>query len=571
MRPKNYPLFMPILVILLFLSAAAQSESAEGKVYKAKLAVDNDAAVTLADLRVAEEGITDDSGVDKTDPHVFKAEVLSKSRKTLSELYFKPSFVVFTDPPTVLDRAYYVLRAPYSEDAEYLKVYFQGKEKLSVDLKDSVCNNDKTCNNYESHYSCPNDCDICSKDNVCASSSNDGCCDTDCFFDNDCKPIRTDKDRDSVTDSQDNCQDVYNPDQNNTDADVEKTVQSLYEVSNSLALHLSFDEGSGFVAEDSSGNSNNGAISGATYAEGKSGKAINFDGIDDFISVPSSESLKPSSQITLSCWVKLNSYIQAANVWPFSSCIYKTSGPTARYVVGYGLLISNSSGIPAFVMDDNDVTNYAVWGSAALPLNEWHHVAGTYDGSAMALYVDGVLKGTAARTGPIDNSDYPLNIGNTPNEYAQPEWYSYFNGAIDDVRIYSRALSANEVYSLYEVAATAFKGDEFGDACDSDDDNDGVLDENDLCSATIPSQIISQNGCSCEQIEAKRGDGGFMSALNNADPGIMGECNLAAAQGLLAKTGMAFGLGQTTSDGISVLLAIIVILAALYYLTKRER
>jgi hypothetical protein len=78
-------------------------------------------------------------------------------------------------------------------------------------------------------------------------------------------------------------------------------------------------------------------------------------------------------------------------------------------------------------------------GPATLPLNTWTHLAATYDGSALRLYVNGSLATTFLVSGALAATTDPLRIG------GNSIWGEYFSGLIDDVRVYSRALSANEI------------------------------------------------------------------------------------------------------------------------------
>ncbi|MBI2046895.1 hypothetical protein HYT26_01895, partial [Candidatus Pacearchaeota archaeon] len=97
----------------------------------------------------------------------------------------------------------------------------------------------------------------------------------------------------------------------------------------------------------------------------------------------------------------------------------------------------------------NNVASYAAWTSNGISLNEWHYLVGTYNGSDMKVYVDGIMKANTSRSGIINNSNYPLHIGNSVNEYADPDWYSYLNGSIDEAAIWNRSLSATEIWQLY--------------------------------------------------------------------------------------------------------------------------
>src|SRR6185295_11995350 len=83
--------------------------------------------------------------------------------------------------------------------------------------------------------------------------------------------------------------------------------------------------------------------------------------------------------------------------------------------------------------------NVFVGAPSAIPLNTWTHLAQTYDGSTIRLYVNGTQVASAARTGALQTTTSPLWIGGN-NPYGE-----YFQGRIDDARVYSRALSASEI------------------------------------------------------------------------------------------------------------------------------
>ncbi len=80
-------------------------------------------------------------------------------------------------------------------------------------------------------------------------------------------------------------------------------------------------------------------------------------------------------------------------------------------------------------------------GSAALPLNAWTHLAATYDGATVRVYVNGIAVGTAPVSGSIVASTLPFRIG------GNAVWGEFFHGLIDEVRVYNRALGAAEIRS----------------------------------------------------------------------------------------------------------------------------
>jgi hypothetical protein len=194
-----------------------------------------------------------------------------------------------------------------------------------------------------------------------------------------------------------------------------------------LVAAYGFDEGSGSTVSDSSGAGNNGAIQGATWVStGKFGKALSFNGSSSSVVVNDSVSLHLTNGMTLEAWV----YPTALGNW--NEIIYKgdddffleaATPQTAGPAVGLG-----STGTYPMLSAANP-----------LALNAWTHVAGTYDGSTLRIYINGVLSASVARTGAIDPSTYALTIG------ADTMHGSYYGGLIDEVRIYNRALSATEV------------------------------------------------------------------------------------------------------------------------------
>jgi hypothetical protein len=197
-----------------------------------------------------------------------------------------------------------------------------------------------------------------------------------------------------------------------------------------LVAAYSFDEGGGSTLGDRSALGNTGAISGATWsAAGKYGGALSFDGIDDWVTVADSSSLDLTVGMTLEAWVKPS----VTKSWP--TVIHKERAPDLSYS-----LYANSS------PELGDRPSMHLWidgrdrnirGGSTLPVGTWTHLAATYDGSAIRLYVNGAQVASALQTGPITTSTAPLRIGGNsvwPNEF--------FKGLIDEVRIYNRALDA---------------------------------------------------------------------------------------------------------------------------------
>jgi len=155
--------------------------------------------------------------------------------------------------------------------------------------------------------------------------------------------------------------------------------------------------------------------------------ALEFSGVE-YVDFGNAESLNITGQITLAVWVNTN---DAGNG---EDNPYIAKGNTS-----YSLRHSANNSTGFFIYDGAE--NY----SAASPVSSsfngiWHHVAGTYDGSNLKLYVDGDLKQTIPYAGPIATNTFGVNVGRD----AEQTWM-WYNGVIDDVRIYNRALTQEEI------------------------------------------------------------------------------------------------------------------------------
>jgi hypothetical protein len=208
-----------------------------------------------------------------------------------------------------------------------------------------------------------------------------------------------------------------------------------------LVLYLPFDvpDDNG-VIHDASGAGNDGRVVGATWVpDGKFGGAYHFSitNITDRIVIPNSDSLNPD-YITISAWIKT---ADKDGFWnrivdkDFRNAYCLDLGGDYKGKTGRGKLGLESSrgGVASDrVLDDN----------------QWHFVAATYDGKTAHCYVDGVEKAHPVKNpGPLKKSTWDLCIGNSVVEYGTGEFLA-FDGLIDEVRIYNRALSAGEIKLL---------------------------------------------------------------------------------------------------------------------------
>jgi hypothetical protein len=195
-----------------------------------------------------------------------------------------------------------------------------------------------------------------------------------------------------------------------------------------------FDEGSGAVAADSSGNGNDGTLHGPVewVAEGKIGGAMAFTGPYNYVLVPNDNTLNPTNTLTIAAWINPS--------W-----------------TGNNRILQKSSG-----GGDNQYRLLKEWGNNMVfhlpglspdrlefvglpPAGEWTHLAATYDGSSMKVYYNGVVAGQQASTGKMTVSDGNLCIG---TKHVTAPAGDEYNGMLDDVRIYNGALTASEIIVL---------------------------------------------------------------------------------------------------------------------------
>ena len=176
------------------------------------------------------------------------------------------------------------------------------------------------------------------------------------------------------------------------------------------------------------GTGTSGTISGAAWVSaGKYGGALSFNGSSARVTVPNSASLQLSSGMTLEAWVDPAS---VSSAW--RDVIYK--GNDNYYLMG----TTDHSGVPAGAVAVAGSSAHA-YGAGTLPANSWSYLAATYDGTTLRLYVNGTLAASQAASGAITSSINPLTIG------SDPIWGQYFNGLIDQVRIYNTPLSASQI------------------------------------------------------------------------------------------------------------------------------
>jgi hypothetical protein len=207
-------------------------------------------------------------------------------------------------------------------------------------------------------------------------------------------------------------------------------------LSKGLVGHWDLDDESGTTAIDKSGNQNNGTLvtmDDTDWVAGKIGTtSLDFDGSSDYISTVTNL-WSANGNHTLSAWVNVD-------VAP----------------IGYGAGVFDTSGQGDIsIQDDLQVRVHPVGANwedtvSSITLNAWHHIAVTQTASARDIYIDGVFAPTTDDSGSANTIAW-----DTPTALARfgidGVFREFFNGQIDDVRLYNRALSADEIYRLYKL------------------------------------------------------------------------------------------------------------------------
>lgn len=196
-----------------------------------------------------------------------------------------------------------------------------------------------------------------------------------------------------------------------------------------LVAHYEFEGNT----NDSAGGNHGTAVGDPTYPSGVFGRAIDLDGVGDYINCGNRAAFNLKNQITVAAWVNIRTI-------PGQWIGIVTKGDS-------GWKLSTVADQSRFHFSILGAPNpYSIYGNRAVPAGQWHHVCGTYDGTTVRLYVDGVRDGIASYTGSISLNTTAVAIGDNLERPGRP-----WNGLIDDVRVYDHALSPAEVAALANI------------------------------------------------------------------------------------------------------------------------
>lgn len=208
------------------------------------------------------------------------------------------------------------------------------------------------------------------------------------------------------------------------------------QVKDAIGIWL-FDEGKGNVVKDLSGNGNDGTfVVGGDFVDGKFGKAVKFNGVNQCIEVPHSDSLNiDGDQVTILCWF----------YWEGSGDAWQTfvsKGPMSGTNENWAYFINSGGTYTHFVITPNGVRQTINSPGGAFKPKEWNFTAGTYDGKRVRIYMNGKLVTDQPMTGKLTPNKNTLRIG---HREGSSHWW---NGMLDEIGVFRRALSEDEINDI---------------------------------------------------------------------------------------------------------------------------
>jgi len=229
---------------------------------------------------------------------------------------------------------------------------------------------------------------------------------------------------------------------------------ALAEISDGIVAYYPFNNN----ANDESINDNNGNINGASFVADRfnnTNSAIQFDGIDDYISCGNSDKFNFSNSYSFSMWVK-----------PFEKHDGRLLNKWIDGVEDNGVQFTEEQKINFYIFF-NELNIISLDSTNIIPLNQWTHVVAIFDSSKAIIFINGVKDSESSETNlNIGTGNGELYIGHNPER--QFERNKPFNGSIDDIRIYSRTLSTSEISDLYnenKEASPPENDDDDGGGC----------------------------------------------------------------------------------------------------------
>jgi len=214
-------------------------------------------------------------------------------------------------------------------------------------------------------------------------------------------------------------------------------ISIAYAEDDTLILYLPFDDNTGDVATDASDYSNDGQLlAGAKWADGKINSCAELVA-NSYVEIPEIPVYDITDAVTLMAWIKTPSVSTWARI------IDKSQWQDN----GFDMAISQVTHAPLFEFFVNGTTSQAL-ATTTVDDDEWHFIAGTFGNKKARIYVDGVMEQEITSTGEVDikPNDWPIRLGVEANDAkGQP-----YTGFVDEVALYNRELSADDIQDIYQ-------------------------------------------------------------------------------------------------------------------------
>jgi len=215
------------------------------------------------------------------------------------------------------------------------------------------------------------------------------------------------------------------------------------EAFNQLVGYWKFDEGSGLVASDSSGNGNSGTLmNGPEWVAGISGSGLSFDGVDDYVEVPDTTDFTFNQPLTVSAWLFLDDVSDGGIIGQWG---YGGLTGDAFMLSLDGAHLRGTLPIPGL---------YHLYSKSMIKTSEWTYAAMTYDGSTLKLYINGKLDASGSISVDPVASSQTVKIGLEDIIFGQKH---YLDGIIDEVKIYNHVRTAEEIWNDYSRTPAALE------------------------------------------------------------------------------------------------------------------
>lgn len=260
-------------------------------------------------------------------------------------------------------------------------------------------------------------------------------------------------------------------------------------------------------------NGNDGVLQGnAQYVGGRFAQGVLLDGDGDYVSIPDSDNLDITGDITLSAWIKINQFSTAPSEGYHMYILSKDTTGERSYGIGVDLTWQQPKR-PFFIAFEAPTSYGIAWGTTDLVAGTWYHISGVFDAGDVSLYVDGVPQSPAGSAGSIYAGTAELRIA--ARQYANHQ--CFFNGVIDEVGIWNRALTAAEIAFLADPqVAIDIKPGSFPN-CINPDANGvipvAILTTETFDASTVDAHTVTLEGSSV-RVKGKSGNAGSLEDVD---------------------------------------------------------